>query len=111
MILGLPKEIKDNESRVGLTPGAVKALTRRGHRVLVEAGAGLGSSLTDEEYRAAGGEIVAEAADAWAAQMVVKVKEPIEPEYQYLRADLTALHLPPPGGRSPADPPAAREAV
>ena len=96
MILGLPKEIKDNESRVGLTPGAVKALTRRGHRVLVEAGAGLGSSLTDEEYRAAGGEIVAEAADAWAAQMIVKVKEPIEPEYKYLRSDLmlfTYLHL------------------
>jgi len=96
MLIGLPKEIKDNESRVGLTPGAVRALTRRGHRVLIESGAGLGSSLLDEEYRAAGGEIVAEPAAAWAAQMVVKVKEPIEAEYRYLRADLllfTYLHL------------------
>jgi len=96
MIIGLPKEIKDSESRVGLTPGAVKALTRRSHRVLVEAGAGLGSSLADEEYRAAGAEIVAEAADAWSAQMVVKVKEPIEAEYKYLRPNLllfTYLHL------------------
>ena len=58
MLIGLPKEIKDNESRVGLTPGAVRALTRRGHRVLIESGAGLGSSVPDDEYRAAGGEIV-----------------------------------------------------
>jgi len=96
MIIGLPKEIKDNESRVGLTAGAVKTLVRRGHRVLVEAGAGLGSSITDEEYRAAGAEIVAEAATAWSAQLVVKVKEPIEPEYRYLREELTLftyLHL------------------
>jgi alanine dehydrogenase len=96
MIIGLPKEIKDNESRVGLTAGAVKALTRRGHRVLVEAGAGLGSSITDEEYRTSGAEIVAEPADAWSGQMVVKVKEPIEQEYRYLREDLTLftyLHL------------------
>ena len=68
MIIGLPKEIKDNENRVGLTPGAVKTLTRRGHRVLVESGAGLGSSIPDEEYRAAGAEIVVEAASAWAAR-------------------------------------------
>jgi alanine dehydrogenase len=96
MIIGLPKEIKDNESRVGLTAGAVKALTRRGHRVLVEAGAGLGSSITDDEYLAAGAEIVVEAATAWGAQLVVKVKEPIEPEFRYLRDDLTLftyLHL------------------
>lgn len=96
MIIGLPKEIKDNESRVGMTPGAVKALTRRGHRVLVESGAGVGSSLPDEEYQAAGGEIVASADDAWSAQMVVKVKEPIAVEYPFLRSDLilfTYLHL------------------
>ncbi len=96
VIIGLPKEIKDSESRVGLTPGAVKVLTRRGHRVLVESGAGLGSSIPDEEYRAAGGDIVAEASSAWEAEMVVKVKEPIEPEYRYLRKDLllfTYLHL------------------
>jgi alanine dehydrogenase len=96
MIIGLPKEIKDNENRVGMTPGAVKALTRRGHRVLIEVGAGVGSSLPDEEYQAAGAELVTNAADAWSAQMVVKVKEPIAAEYQYLREDLilfTYLHL------------------
>jgi alanine dehydrogenase len=79
-----------------LTPGAVKALTRRDHRVLVQAGAGEGSFLTDDEYRAAGAEIVASAADAWAADLVVKVKEPIAEEYQYLRPGqllFTYLHL------------------
>ena len=96
MLVGLPKEIKDNENRVGMTPGAVKALTRRGHRVLVEKGAGIGSSLSDEEYQASGAELVSDAADAWSAQMVVKVKEPIASEYQYLREDqvlFTYLHL------------------
>jgi len=96
MLIGLPKEIKDNENRVALTAGAVRVLTRRGHRVLVESGAGLGSSVQDEEYRAAGADIVAHSADAWAAQMVVKVKEPIEAEYRYLRPNLllfTYLHL------------------
>ncbi len=96
MIIGLPKEIKDNENRVGLTPGAVRALVRRGHQVLVETGAGAGSTLSDDEYRAAGGEIVDSAAAAWAAQMVVKVKEPVEDEYHFLRDDLllyTYLHL------------------
>lgn len=96
MLIGLPKEIKDNENRVGLTPGAVRALTRRGHRVLVQRGAGEGSLLRDEEYVAAGGELVDSADDAWAAEMVVKVKEPVLAEYQYLRRDLilfTYLHL------------------
>lgn len=96
MLIGLPKEIKDNENRVGMTPGAVKALTRRGHRVLVEKGAGAGSSLLDEEYRSVGAEIVPYAQDAWAAEMVVKVKEPIASEYKFLRPDLilfTYLHL------------------
>jgi alanine dehydrogenase len=96
MLIGLPKEIKDGENRVGLTPGAVKALTRRSHRVLVETGAGLGSFLTDDEYRSAGAEIVQSAADTWSAELLVKVKEPIEPEYPYLRSDqilFTYLHL------------------
>lgn len=96
MRIGLPKEIKDGENRVGLTPGAVKALTRRGHRVLVETGAGMGSFLTDEEYSVAGAEIVLTAADAWAAEMVVKVKEPIGSEYHFLRREqilFTYLHL------------------
>lgn len=61
MLIGVPKEIKDNESRVGLTAGSVRALTRRGHRVLVQSGAGVGSAISDQEYLAAGAEIVAEA--------------------------------------------------
>jgi alanine dehydrogenase len=96
MQIGLPKEIKDGENRVGLTPGAVKSLARRGHRVLVQTGAGMGSFLTDEEYSKAGAEIVSTAADAWAAEMVVKVKEPIPTEYHFLRPDqllFTYLHL------------------
>lgn len=96
MIIGLPREVKDGEDRVGLTPGAVQALTRRGHRVLVEKDAGAGSYLTDTEFEEAGAEIVASPADAWSAQLVVKVKEPVAEEYQYLRADqilFTYLHL------------------
>jgi alanine dehydrogenase len=96
MLIGLPSEIKDGENRVGMTPGAVKALVARGHRVLVEQNAGMGSFLTDDEYAEAGAEIVPTAADAWSAELVVKVKEPIAPEYQFLRKDLilfTYLHL------------------
>lgn len=96
MLIGLPKEIKEGENRVGLTPGAVKALVGRGHRVLVQAGAGVGSSLTDAEYQAAGGELVNDAADVWSAEMVVKVKEPVAAEYGFLRQGLilfTYLHL------------------
>jgi alanine dehydrogenase len=96
MRIGLPKEIKDGENRVGLTPGAVKALTRRGHQVLVETGAGMGSFLSDEEYRTAGAAIVPSPVDAWSAELVVKVKEPIASEYAFLRPDqllFTYLHL------------------
>ena len=96
MLIGLPKEIKDNEYRVGLTPDTVKILTRRGHKVLVQNGAGLGSSLLDEEYQAAGAQIVSHAEAAWAADLVIKVKEPIASEYQFLRSNLllfTYLHL------------------
>ncbi len=96
MLIGLPKEVKDNENRVGLTPSTVKALTERGHQVLVQQGAGVGSSISDIEYQAAGARLVATADDAWAAQLVIKVKEPIASEYQYLRPDLllfTYLHL------------------
>jgi len=95
MIIGIPKEIKTLENRVAMTPGAVESLARYGHEVLVEAGAGLGSGLTDEEYTAAGAKLVS-AADAWGAQMVIKVKEPLESEYRFLRKDLllfTYLHL------------------
>ncbi|MEC4749803.1 alanine dehydrogenase [Methylomicrobium sp. Wu6] len=96
MLIGLPKEVKDNEFRAGLTPGAVNALTRQGHRVKVQSGAGIGSSFTDLEYLSAGAEIVMHAEEAWAANMVVKVKEPIEAEYRYLNKDtilFTYLHL------------------
>ncbi|HJT51570.1 MAG TPA: alanine dehydrogenase [Nitrosospira sp.] len=96
MLVGLPKEIKDHENRVGMTPSTVKALTRHGHRVLVQSGAGEGSFLADAEYRSAGATIVPNAEDAWDVQMVVKVKEPTPPEYAYLRSDMvlfTYLHL------------------
>ena len=96
MLIGLPKETKDHENRVGMTPSTVKALTRRGHRVLVQSGAGVGSFLSDAEYQSAGAMIVPHAEDAWAAQMVVKVKEPTAAEYSYLHRDMilfTYLHL------------------
>ncbi len=95
MVIGIPKEIKTLESRVAMTPGAVQTLVHRGHTVLVEAGAGKGSGLADEEYVAAGARLV-DAAEAWGAAMVIKVKEPIASEYKYLRNDLllfTYLHL------------------
>ncbi|NOT84024.1 MAG: alanine dehydrogenase [Methylococcaceae bacterium] len=96
MLIGLPKEIKDTENRVGLTPGTVKALTQAGHRVLVQHGAGEGSAILDADYQMAGAQLVNTAEEAWSAQLVVKVKEPIAAEYQYLRPDLllfTYLHL------------------
>ena len=96
MVIGVAKEIKNNEFRVGLTPGAASAYVAAGHTVLIEKGAGLGSSYTDEEYAAAGCKIVETAEEAWAADMVIKVKEPLESEYKYFRKDLilyTYLHL------------------
>ncbi len=96
MIIGIPKEIKDNEYRVSLTPGGAHLLTGQGHHVLVQASAGEGSGFTDAEYAEAGATIVQTAAQAWAAEMVVKVKEPIPTEYDFLRADqtlFTYLHL------------------
>lgn len=96
MKIGLPKEIKNNEFRVGLTPGAVSAYVQDGHTVLVEQGAGIGAGFTDEEYVEAGAVIVPDAKSAWDAEMVVKVKEPIECEYQYFRKGMilyTYLHL------------------
>ena len=95
MIIGIPKEIKTLENRVSMTPGAVESLVRRGNKVLVEAGAGVGSGLSDEEYSTAGATMVS-AQEAWGADMVIKVKEPLESEYKYLRKGLllfTYLHL------------------
>jgi len=97
MIIGVVKEIKNHEYRVGMTPSALKAYTSAGHRVLFQKGAGEGAGFEDSEYTAAGAEVIPEAADVWEnAEMIVKVKEPIEPEYKYLRKDLilyTYLHL------------------
>ncbi|WP_446744647.1 alanine dehydrogenase [Silvibacterium acidisoli] len=99
MIIGVPKEVKDHESRVGITPAGVKALSENGHKVLVETHAGDLSAFTDDEYQAAGAEIVGSAHNVWGmADMVVKVKEPVEKEYGFFREGLTLftyLHLAP----------------
>src|SRR5947208_3218945 len=99
MIIGVPKEVKDHEARVGCVPSAVKALKESGHRVLVQAGAGLGSSLPDQDYVDAGAEILPTAPEVWGkADLVIKVKEPQPSEYDYLRPGLllfTYLHLAP----------------
>lgn len=97
MIIGVPKEIKNNENRIAVTPAGVAAFLQAGHKVLVEANAGVGSGFLDEEYVAAGADIIDNAADVWAmSNMVMKVKEPLESEYNYFRQDLvlfTYLHL------------------
>lgn len=97
MIVGVPKEIKTLENRVALTPAGADGLVRNGHKVLIEKDAGLGSSFTDEEYLAAGAEIVPDVADVWKqADMIIKVKEPLESEYKYFKKGLilfTYLHL------------------
>src|SRR3989442_8074175 len=97
MILGVPKEIKDHEFRVGLTPDGARALVKAGHRVLVEAGAGAGSGLDDPSYRAAGAEMVSDKTALFErADLIVKVKEPLPAEYPLFRkgqALFTYLHL------------------
>lgn len=99
MIIGVPKEIKDHETRVALVPGSVRFLREAGHEVLVQTRAGSGSSFADEEYLAAGAEIVASAEEVWQrAHLVTKVKEPQPQEYPFLREDLILfayLHLAP----------------
>ncbi|MGX7196531.1 alanine dehydrogenase [Enterococcus olivae] len=96
MKIGIPKEIKNNENRVALPPSGVYELVQEGHVVMVETNAGYGSAITDEQYERAGATIVETAAEVWSAEMVVKVKEPLEEEYVYFREDLllfTYLHL------------------
>jgi alanine dehydrogenase len=99
MLIGVPKEVKDHESRVGIVPSGVRALVDAGHKVVVETNAGALSSMLDEDYKSAGAEIVASAAEVWKrADMIVKVKEPIEKEYPHFREGLvlfTYLHLAP----------------
>ncbi|MCA9602281.1 MAG: alanine dehydrogenase, partial [Myxococcales bacterium] len=98
MIIGVPTETKTREYRVGINPGGVRALVNAGHKVLIQKGAGEGSGITDDAFEKAGATIVPGADDAWAAEMVMKVKEPIPPEYKYFRPGLilyTYLHLAP----------------
>ena len=99
MIIGVPKEIKDNENRVAMTPAGVSELTRRGHKVILQDAAGLGSGITNEEYIEAGASILTQAGDVFReADMIVKVKEPLPSEYDMLRPDqilFTYLHLAP----------------
>lgn len=95
MEIGVPKETKDQEFRVGLAPNSVQALSKN-HTVFVEAGAGMGSGFTDEEYQKAGAKIITNAAETWNKELVVKVKEPLPNEYQYLQPEqllFTYLHL------------------
>ena len=96
MKIGIPKEIKNNENRVSLSPSGVHALVEQGHTVFVETNAGLGSYFEDVDYKEAGAKIVSEQAKIWDVDMVVKVKEPLESEYQFFKEGLilfTYLHL------------------
>ncbi|MEY3344988.1 MAG: hypothetical protein RL125_709, partial [Actinomycetota bacterium] len=97
MLVGVPREIKNHEYRVAITPAGVKEFINHGHKVIVETGAGNGSAISDDAYKAAGAEIVTTAADVWArAEMILKVKEPIAQEYSLMRQGqvlFTYLHL------------------
>lgn len=99
MKVGIPREIKDHEYRVGLIPASAHALVERGHEVVVESGAGVGSGFEDDEYEEAGATILPEADSVWAeSEMIVKVKEPVGPEYERMRQGqllFTYLHLAP----------------
>ncbi|HEY9600305.1 MAG TPA: alanine dehydrogenase [Allocoleopsis sp.] len=96
MEIGVPKETKDREFRVGLSPNSIRVLCEAGHSVFVETNAGTGAGFTDEDYMHAGAKIVPNASEAWNRELVVKVKEPLKPEYQFLQKGqllFTYLHL------------------
>lgn len=96
MRVGVPREVKNGEYRVALTPAGANELVKRGHQVVVEAGAGEGSAIRDDDYRAVGAEVAKDAAAVWAAELVCKVKEPVDEEFEHLREGLTLftyLHL------------------
>jgi alanine dehydrogenase len=96
MDVGVPKETKDQEYRVGLSPSSVRSLVERGHAVFVETQAGEGAGFTDVDYRQAGAQVVPTATDAWQRSLVIKVKEPLQAEYHYLQKEqilFTYLHL------------------
>ena len=97
MNIGVPKEIKNNEFRVAITPSGVRELTSKGHAVFIESSAGLGSAITDSDYEAVGAKILSSADEVWAkAELILKVKEPIAAEYSRMRKGqvlFTYLHL------------------
>ncbi|GAB4135027.1 MAG: alanine dehydrogenase [Cyanobacteria bacterium J069] len=96
MEIGIPKEIKDQEFRVGLSPSSVRTLTEAGHTTFVETQAGVGAGFSDEDYQQAGAKVVATAKEVWSREMVVKVKEPLPAEYDLMQKDqllFTYLHL------------------
>ncbi|MFQ5581289.1 MAG: alanine dehydrogenase [Mariprofundaceae bacterium] len=96
MRIGVPKELKNREHRVALSPAGAKLLVADGHEVVVQASAGDGCGFSDRQYERAGAHVLASAAEIWGSELVVKVKEPLEPEYQFLRPELTLftfLHL------------------
>ncbi|MGX6962725.1 alanine dehydrogenase [Vagococcus xieshaowenii] len=98
MKIGVPKEIKDQEGRVAITPAGVMTFVKQGHEVIVEHNAGIQSGFTNEEYLSVGAKITENVSDVWSADMVMKVKEPLKEEYQYFRENLilfTYLHLAP----------------
>lgn len=98
MIIGVPREIKNNENRVGITPAGVIDFIQKGHEVLIESNAGLGSGFTNQDYLEVGAKITPYAEEAWSVDMVIKVKEPLPSEYRYFREGLilfTYLHLAP----------------
>lgn len=98
MRIGIPKEVKNNENRVAMTPAGVVNLTMHGHDVVIQTEAGTGSGFTDADYQAAGAQIVQSAEEAWSQEMVMKVKEPTPEEYGYFREGMilfTYLHLAP----------------
>ena len=95
MIIGIPKEIKNNENRIALTPKGTALLIKKGHEVFIEKDAGIGSGFIDQEYKKAGAKIVT-AQEAWNADIIVKVKEPLPQEYRYFKNNqiiFTYLHL------------------
>ena len=88
MIIGVPKEIKNNENRVALTPAGTQELVKRGHAVYVQKTAGVGSGFSDDEYTKAGAKMIADASEVFGlAEMIMKVKEPIEQEYKLIKKD------------------------
>jgi alanine dehydrogenase len=96
MIVGVPRETKTREYRIGINPGGVQTLVRQGHEVRIERGAGLGSGISDDELARAGASLIDAPGEVWAAELVLKVKEPLPDEYRYFRPGLvlfTFLHL------------------